>query len=732
MRKNTWKGRVGRGGGVGPSGDRWRELNLRQIRAIGRSPSPNYHNSETAMFISMSQELKEEGNRWFLMRDYEGALIKYDKAIKLLPSNHPDIACIRCNMAECYMQMGRGEYSMAIRECDAALEAEPGYSKALLKRARCYEAMDRIDMAIKDIENVLKVEPNNLMATEIEQRLKKALNRQGSRLDGGFSPLDQSKMSMKMKAKEVAEEAIKGEFSEAPTPAPTPSHKDKEARDVLDKHKSDVGVLMSVSENLVEEKNTEDKVVVEEKMASTIADGEPRVTLKLVFGEDIRMAQASANLDILRLGEIISNRFPSVKGGVVKYKDQEGDFVIIATTEELRWAQSNTPQGTLKLYIFEGNQNRDRHFLKSKSERIDNNKRIIVANKKGESLKEIARKESTCIADWIIQFAQFFKNYVGFDIDAYIDIHEVGMKLYSEAMEETITSEEAQELLSLASEKFLEMAALALFNCGNVHMSRARKRVYDTGESSRDSMAERINRAHEWAQNEFATAGQRYEEALQIKESFYEAVLALGQQQFEQAKLSWYYAISAGVDVETWDSGDVFMLYDYAEANMEKGMKMWEEEQKQRVRDRYKKSRIKSTLKKMKIEGLFQDISPDEVEDQATNFRSQIYVLWGTIMYERSMMEYKLGCPVWEECLEDAIEKFDRAGASKTDISVMIKNHCSTGPELEGMGFNIDEIVQAWNEMYEAKKWQHNVSSFRLEPLLRRRVSKLYRVLEHT
>lgn len=47
------------------------------------------------------------------------------------------------------------------------------------------------------------------------------------------------------------------------------------------------------------------------------------------------------------------------------------------------------------------------------------------------------------------------------------------------------------------------------------------------------------------------------------------------------------------------------------------------------------------------------------------------------------------------------------------------------------MGFDIDEIVEAWNDMYEAKMWQTGVASFRLEPLLRRRVSKIFHALEH-
>ncbi|KAK8690633.1 hypothetical protein V6N13_074164 [Hibiscus sabdariffa] len=80
--------------------------------------------------------------------------------------------------------------------------------------------------------------------------------------------------------------------------------------------------------------------------------------------------------------------------------------------------------------------------------------------------------------------------------------------------------------------------------------------------------------------------------------------------------------------------------------------------------------------------------------------------------------------------LEVAVEKFEHARASTTDIAVMVKNHCSNNNALEGLGFKIDEIIQAWNEMYEAKNWQSKISSFRLEPLLGRRVSKIYHALE--
>ncbi|KAL4280243.1 hypothetical protein GQ457_03G016440 [Hibiscus cannabinus] len=99
-------------------------------------------------------------------------------------------------------------------------------------------------------------------------------------------------------------------------------------------------------------------------------------------------------------------------------------------------------------------------------------------------------------------------------------------------------------------------------------------------------------------------------------------------------------------------------------------------------------------------------ISADEVTEQADNMSVQINLLWGTrtIHYERLIMEFKLGLPDWQEYVWNCYGK---------------KNHCSNNNALEGLGFKIDEIIQAWNEMYEAK-----TSSFRLEPLLGRRVSK--------
>ncbi|GAB4839026.1 hypothetical protein Ancab_028554 [Ancistrocladus abbreviatus] len=664
--------------------------------------SPRAYDKDTEVFIAASQELKEEGNKLFQRRDYEGAMLKYEKALKLLPRNHIDVAYLRTNMAACYMQMGISDYPRAIHECNLALEVSPKYSKALIKRARCYEGLNRLELAFRDVNTVLSIEPNNLTALEIAERLRQVMESKGIGVNDNPVP----------------------EYTETPCPSP-PSKEVKEKPRKKKRSKSeDKGRVYG------EDKKPEDKVVVKEKFTNVKAD-EAKKSVKLVHGEDIRLAQLPLDCSLLQLREVVQDRFPTSKAVLVKYKDQEGDMITITNDEELKWAEASaSPEGSVRLYIVEVDPEQDPFYEKLReADSCSKSENLMGSGNAGEG--KIKETRLLCIEEWIVQFAQLFKNYVGFGSDACLDLHELGVKLYSEAVEESVTSEEAQVLFDMAAEKFQEMTALALFNWGNVHMAQAKKRVSFTEDSSRESILAQVEAAYEWAQKEYAKAGQRYEEALKIKPDFYEGLLALGQQQFEQAKLAWYHAIANNVDLETWSFEEVLQLYNNAEDNIEKGMQMWEELLlKQHENEFSKTENGHAQLQKMGLDCLFEDISTEEAAEQADAMRCQINVLLGSILYERSIMEYKLQLPVWQECLEVAVEKFELAGASPTDIAVMIKNHCSNDSALEGLGFRIDELVQAWNEMDDAKRWYTGVPSFRLEPLLRRRVSKLYHALE--
>ncbi|XAR69405.1 hypothetical protein NMG60_11000969 [Bertholletia excelsa] len=461
------------------------------------------------------------------------------------------------------------------------------------------------------------------------------------------------------------------------------------------------------------------------------------MTVKLILGEDIRWAQLPLNCDIRLVRDVVLDRFPNLKGVLIKYRDQEGDLVTITTTDELRLAEaSGDTQGSLRFYVVEVSPDKDPlregSDKQEEQQKINRNSDKVVEN--GDVTKDRqTEKAAICVEDWIVQFARLFKNHVGFDSDGCLDLHEIGMKLYSEAMENTFTHEDAQELFEIAAEQFQEMSALALFNWGNVHMSRARKRIFFTEDGSRESIMAQAKDGYEWAKKEYAIAGIRYEEALKIKPDFYEGLLALGHQQFEQAKLLWYYSIGSGsnLDLESGPASEILELYNKAEDSMERGIQMWEEMEEQRLNGLSKSEKYKADFQRMGLDDLFKNLSADETAEHSASMRSQTYLLWGTLLYERSVVEFKLGLPSWEECLEVSVEKFELAGASSTDIAVMIKNHCSNDSAVEGLGFKIDEIVQAWNEMYDAQRWQSGVPSFRLEPLFRRRVPKLHSMLEN-
>ncbi|PON71313.1 N-terminal acetyltransferase A, auxiliary subunit [Parasponia andersonii] len=680
---------------------------------------------DTAIFINMSQELKEEGNKLFQKRDHEGAMLKYEKALKLLPGTHIDVAHLHSNMAACYMQMGLGEYPRAINECNLALEVSPRYSKALLKRAKCYEALNRLDLALRDVNTVLSMEPNNLNALEILEGMKKVMSEKGIVVDEKEIGLTKVELPSSSRLRKVVQEKVK-------------KKKGKKVED-----KAEVKMVLEDKASSVKDKEVITKTIVEEakkpvkgKVSKKPVKEEKVVTktVKLVLGEDIRWAQLPGNCSMRLVREIVKDRFPGLKGVLVKYKDQEGDLVTITTTDELRLAESTGDlQGSLKLYIAETSPDQEPVYEGiSDEEELESSTKSsnVIENGDIGKGKEI-EKGVTCVEDWILQFARLFKNHVGFDSDSYLDLHELGMKLHSEAMEDMVTSDDAQELFNIAADKFQEMTALALFNWGNVHMSKARKRVTYPEDASRNYIVEQIKAAYDWARKEYMKAETRYEEALKIKPDFYEGYLALGQQQFEQAKLCWYYSVGSKVELETGPSSEVLQLYNKAEDSMEKGMLMWEEMEEQRLNELSKADKYKAQLQKMGLDGLVKDLSADEAAEQAANMKSQIYLLWGTLLYERSVVEYKLGLPTWEECLEVSVEKFELAGASPTDIAVMIKNHCSNETALEGLGFKIDEIIQAWNEMYDAQRWQFGAPSFRIEPLFRRRVPKLHSMLEH-
>jgi hypothetical protein len=348
--------------------------------------------------------------------------------------------------------------------------------------------------------------------------------------------------------------------------------------------------------------------------------------LKLVYDHDIRLRQVSEKCSFRMLREFVAKRFPSSKAVLIKYKDVDGDLITITSTEELRLAESfvvkvghevlesgkegDNKLPMLRLHIVEVSPEQEpslpseeemmeeRLLVKGEDSVLHTSAVVTDAEVAKEDVKNRASEQSTetgkkdcghaeCkeaeINDWLLQFAELFRNQIGIDADGHLDLHELGMELCSEALEETVTSEEAQVLFEMATAKIQEVTALALFNWGNVHMCAARKRIPLDESAPREVMTSQLRIAYDWVRERYALAGHKYEEALRIKPDFYEGLLALGQQHFETAKLHWSFALSDKTDLPAWDSSETFNLFDSAELNMRAATEMWEKVEEQRI-----------------------------------------------------------------------------------------------------------------------------------------------------
>lgn len=748
---------------MGKSGGRRKKGGGNQIS--GENPITAANGSvdlDSSIFLKRAHELKEEGNKRFQSKDYVGALEQYDKAIRLTPKTHPDRAVFHSNRAACLMQMKPIDYDTVISECSMALQVQPQFIRALLRRARAYEAVGKYEMAMQDVQALLGDDPNHSDALEIARRLRAAL---------GPRPEAQQDLQSRPSPAALGASAVRG----APIAGLGPC---LPARPVPKKGSPTSAVGTVLSPNSKQEKPQTVNIPLEngpERKAqlpklvlkpSNGGSGSPKAVpkdnqkeqnsyassasmpihghaspeavicwrpLKLVYDHDIRLAQMPANCSFRILRDIVSTRFPSSKSVLIKYKDSDGDLVTITCTSELRLAESSLDSlmekkpgsekpeslGMLRLHIVEVNPEQEPPVLEDEEEEekpIDNEvikgdengshssiNDSIIETAEGEIArstgKEVVQKEKAedheCkeveMDDWLFEFAQLFRTHVGIDPDAHIDLHELGMELCSEALEETVTSEEAQLLFDKAALKFQEVAALAFFNWGNVHMCAARKRIPLEESAGKEVMESQLQVAYDWVKEKYCLAREKYEEALLIKPDFYEGLLALGQQQFEMAKLHWSFALARKVDFSNWDCAETIKLFDSAEEKMKSATEMWEklEEQREKELKDPNSSKKEELLKKRKKQGSSNtggegDLSAEEVTEQAAVMRSQIHLFWGNMLFERSQVEFKLGFDGWKKNLDAAVNRFNLAGASETDISMVLKNHSSNGdPSVE-------------------------------------------------
>lgn len=128
-----------------------------------------------------SLSLKEVGNAHFKKGDWAEAGRSYTEALSTCPVCFSrERAVLFSNRAAARLHLDLKE--QAISDCSRALELDPDYLRALLRRAELYEQTEKLDEALEDYQKVLERDPNNAAARQAAVRLPQQIQERNEKL----------------------------------------------------------------------------------------------------------------------------------------------------------------------------------------------------------------------------------------------------------------------------------------------------------------------------------------------------------------------------------------------------------------------------------------------------------------------------------------------------------------------------------------------------------------------
>lgn len=123
--------------------------------------------------LAQANDAKLEGNKLYGNGQFEEALSQYELALYLAPDMPSSVeirSTCHSNRAICYLKLGK--YEDTIKECTKALELNPSYIKALLRRAEAHEKLEHFEEAIADMKRILELDPLNDQAKKSIRRME--------------------------------------------------------------------------------------------------------------------------------------------------------------------------------------------------------------------------------------------------------------------------------------------------------------------------------------------------------------------------------------------------------------------------------------------------------------------------------------------------------------------------------------------------------------------------------
>ncbi|KAF8067116.1 CLMP1 [Scenedesmus sp. PABB004] len=457
--------------------------------AKGKSPKATPKGLVPAVAPEVAQkvaDLKNGGNKLFAQREYAKAIEQYDTALKELPGGAPERADLLCNKAAALY--GLGKLKDAVKECGSALEVSPGSIKALRHRAKALERQGLFKQALTDIQAINKGDSASDDTREAERRLRDLVaGRRPSLANGGARAAGPSGAG-----------GMRGNRSPLSWP----------------------------------------------------------FSAKVTLGGETRLVQLSASAGYADLVAGVAAKFPGAGPAVLKYADRDGDMVTITCRSDVQTALAEALKATdARLRLIPPIRVTATPAAQGDVPPIPLDEAREAALLQAQQQQQLAAAAAAAAAgsppakqtaqltgsgevievdDWLVDFANLFRDMSGIDADRHIDFHNEGWAACTRAMEATLRSDEAVPLFAKAVERFKEVTATGYVNWGNVHVCVGHKHedvAALAGEAPGPALAAAVAA-------EFDKAEALFKQALGVKPDHFESLAAMASLEFDRAKLA--------------------------------------------------------------------------------------------------------------------------------------------------------------------------------------------------
>jgi hypothetical protein len=139
--------------------------------------------SPSSKVLEQATLLKDEGNIYFKSKQYSTACLIYKKSIFLLNNLNLSIdndtidsdiktllISLYLNRAICYLK--QDEYELCLQDCKKVLIISPTSTKAIYRSAQANIGLLKVNIAIKDLQKLLYIDPKNVDAINLMRSLK--------------------------------------------------------------------------------------------------------------------------------------------------------------------------------------------------------------------------------------------------------------------------------------------------------------------------------------------------------------------------------------------------------------------------------------------------------------------------------------------------------------------------------------------------------------------------------